>query len=123
MALRIRRPALRSKIPALLCCSGRSMTPLSILDLSPITEGSTAAQSFRVVTDEGVNTPQSVDAGRFVVELRVAPSLPMRFIAVRLAQSGERSATQQQIPASKHEHAKPPDWPGGIEIFRRRGNL
>jgi len=59
--------------------------------------GATAAQSFRVVTDEGVNTPQSVDAGRFVVELRVAPSLPMRFIAVRLAQNGERLAVIEEL--------------------------
>lgn len=59
--------------------------------------GATAAQSFRVVTDEGVNTSQSVDAGRFVVELRVAPSLPMRFIAVRLAQNGERLAVIEEL--------------------------
>ena len=59
--------------------------------------GATAEQSFRVVTDEGVNPPQSVEAGRFVVELRVAPSLPMRFIAVRLAQNGERLTVKEQL--------------------------
>ncbi|MGO4259040.1 hypothetical protein [Lysobacter sp. TAB13] len=59
--------------------------------------GATPEQSFRVVTDEGVNTPQSVEAGRFVVELRVAPSLPMRFIAVRLAQSGERLTVKEEL--------------------------
>ncbi|MGO1068742.1 hypothetical protein [Lysobacter sp. CA199] len=59
--------------------------------------GATAEQSFRVVTDEGVNPPTSVDAGRFVVELRVAPSLPMRFIAVRLAQSGERLTVKEEL--------------------------
>jgi phage tail sheath protein FI len=36
-------------------------------------------------------TPQDIDAGRFTVELCVAPSLPMRFITIRLVQSGERS--------------------------------
>ena len=36
-------------------------------------------------------TPEDIDEGRFIVELRVAPSLPMRFITVRLVQSGERS--------------------------------
>ena len=35
----------------------------------------------------------------------------------------ERTAPEQQIPATKYEHAKPPDWPGGIEFFRARGNL
>jgi phage tail sheath protein FI len=59
--------------------------------------GATAEQSFRVVTDEGVNPPQSVESGRFVVELRVAPSLPMRFIAVRLAQSGERLTVKEEL--------------------------
>ncbi|MEH6413445.1 phage tail sheath C-terminal domain-containing protein [Pseudomonas sp. CGJS7] len=59
--------------------------------------GATAEQSFRVVTDEGVNPPGAIDAGRFVVELRVAPSLPMRFIAVRLAQSGERLTVREEL--------------------------
>lgn len=59
--------------------------------------GATAEQSFRVVTDEGVNPSQSVESGRFVVELRVAPSLPMRFIAVRLAQSGERLTVKEEL--------------------------
>jgi len=52
--------------------------------------GATPAQAFRVVTDDTVNTPADVDAGRFFVELRVAPSVPMRFLGVRLAQDGER---------------------------------
>lgn len=52
--------------------------------------GATPAQAFRVVTDDTVNTPADLDAGRFFVELRVAPSVPMRFLGVRLAQDGER---------------------------------
>ena len=59
--------------------------------------GATPAQAFRVVTDEGINTPAGVDAGRLFVELRVAPSLPMRFIAVRLAQSGERLSVSEEL--------------------------
>ena len=49
-----------------------------------------------VVTDDTLNTPPSRDAGRFIVELRVAPSLPMRFLAVRLAQSGERLTVAEE---------------------------
>jgi hypothetical protein len=49
--------------------------------------GSTPATSFQVVTDTSINTPQSVDLGRFIVELKVAPSLPMTFLTVRLLQS------------------------------------
>ncbi|HKG94976.1 MAG TPA: hypothetical protein VKA84_23875 [Gemmatimonadaceae bacterium] len=52
--------------------------------------GLTADSAFRVVTGEGLNTPRSVDAGRFVVELRVAPSRPMTFLTLRLVQTGER---------------------------------
>lgn len=59
--------------------------------------GATPAQAFRVVTDEGINTPAGVDAGRLFVELRVAPSLPLRFIAVRLAQSGERLSVSEEL--------------------------
>jgi phage tail sheath protein FI len=49
--------------------------------------GSTPDASFQVVTAMSLNTPQSVDQGRFIVELRVAPSLPMTFLTLRLVQS------------------------------------
>jgi hypothetical protein len=53
--------------------------------------GSTAATSYQVVTDDSINTPASVDQGRFIVELKVAPSLPLTFITVRLVQTNDRS--------------------------------
>jgi hypothetical protein len=59
--------------------------------------GATADQSFRVVTDDTVNTPRDTDAGRLVVELRVAPSVPLSFIAVRLAQSGARLTVTEEL--------------------------
>jgi hypothetical protein len=49
--------------------------------------GATPETSYQVAV---AVTPQDIDEGRFIVELRVAPSLPMRFITVRLVQSGER---------------------------------
>ena len=58
--------------------------------------GATPEQSFQVITDDSLNTPEDVDAGRFIVELRVAPSLPMRFIAVRLAQSGGQASVAEE---------------------------
>lgn len=58
--------------------------------------GSTPEQSYRVVTDDTVNTKQDADGGRFVIELRVAPALPMRFITVRLTQNGERLTVVEQ---------------------------
>lgn len=59
--------------------------------------GATPAQSFRVVTDESLNRLREAEAGRFFVELRVAPSLPARFIAVRLAQSGPRLTVTEEL--------------------------
>jgi hypothetical protein len=52
--------------------------------------GKTAATSYRVVTGEELNTPQSVEAGRFIVEIRVAPSQPLTFMTIRLVQTGDR---------------------------------
>jgi len=59
--------------------------------------GATAAESFRVVTDDTINTPRDADAGRFIVELRVAPSVPMRFLSVLLAQTGERLSVAEEL--------------------------
>ena len=53
--------------------------------------GGSPATSYQVVTDSSLNTPQSVDLGRFIVELRVAPSLPMRFLTIRLVQTSDRT--------------------------------
>jgi hypothetical protein len=50
--------------------------------------GDTEDQAFRVVTDSSVNTPATTDQGQFIVELRVAPSLPLEFLTVRLVQTG-----------------------------------
>lgn len=52
--------------------------------------GATAATSFQVVTGDALNTRQSVEAGRFIVELRVAPAQPLTFLTLRLVQTGER---------------------------------
>jgi phage tail sheath protein FI len=53
--------------------------------------GRTAATSYQVNTDVSLNTPVSVDQGRFIVELKVAPSLPLTFITVRLVQTNDGS--------------------------------
>jgi hypothetical protein len=52
--------------------------------------GATAATAYQVRTDASLNTPQAIDDGRFIVELRVAPSRPMTFLTIRLVQLGER---------------------------------
>ena len=52
--------------------------------------GQTASSAYQVVADTSVNTVQSVEQGRFVVELKVAPSLPLTFVTVRLVQTNDR---------------------------------
>jgi hypothetical protein len=52
--------------------------------------GETANEAFRVVADETVNRPVDIDAGRLIVELRVAPSLPLAFLTVRLVHTEQR---------------------------------
>ena len=51
--------------------------------------GRTEAELFRVITDKSVNPQESVDQGRFVAVIQVAPSQPMEFITVQLSRTGE----------------------------------
>ena len=53
--------------------------------------GATPTSAYQVVTDDSLNTSQSVDQGRFIVELKVAPSLPMTFLTIRLVQTSDRN--------------------------------
>jgi len=48
-----------------------------------------ALTAFQVVTGEGLNTPNDVENGRFLIALKVAPSVPIEFITVALLRSGE----------------------------------
>jgi len=52
--------------------------------------GDTTTTAFQVRTDSSLNTNASVDQGRFIVELRVAPARPLTFVTMRLVQTGER---------------------------------
>ena len=51
--------------------------------------GATPSEAFRLRVDSTLNTAQSIDAGRLIIEIAVAPAQPMRFLTVRLTQSGE----------------------------------
>jgi phage tail sheath protein FI len=48
-------------------------------------------EQFQVVVDGNLNTSITADQGRFYVELRVAPSLPLRFLTIRLLQQADRT--------------------------------
>ncbi len=48
-----------------------------------------AVNAFQVVTDDSLNTPGDVENGRFIIALKVAPTLPIEFITIVLLRSGE----------------------------------
>jgi hypothetical protein len=56
--------------------------------------GSRATDGYRVVVGDPPNSRQSLDAGRLIVELKVAPSMPLEFLTVRLVRSGERLSVE-----------------------------
>jgi len=58
-------------------------------------DGPAPELAYQVNTGPSVNTPQSIEAGRFIVELRVRPSLPMEFITIRLVQSGDHLSVSE----------------------------
>jgi phage tail sheath protein FI len=57
--------------------------------------GRRSSDAFRVVTGESLNTPQSMDAGRLLAEIRVAPSRPLSFLTVRLLQHGDTTVATE----------------------------
>ena len=59
--------------------------------------GATASESFKVLTDDTINTDLDRDTGRFFVELRVAPALPLQFLTLRLVRSGDRLAVVEGV--------------------------
>lgn len=59
--------------------------------------GRTSGEAYRVITDSSLNTPQAQDQGKFFVELRIAPSQPMRFIRVLLKQSNPDTIAVEEL--------------------------
>jgi phage tail sheath protein FI len=59
-------------------------------------QGRTPEAGYRVVVDESVNPPLSVQQGRLLVELRVAPSRPFHYINVRLLQTAPERLTTSE---------------------------
>ena len=57
--------------------------------------GAVPQEAFEVSAGDAVNPPESVDSGRFVVEVRVAPSRPLEFITVRLVLAGGATTEAQ----------------------------
>lgn len=57
--------------------------------------GKTPAESFQVNADTPLNAREQ-EQGRFIVELKVAPSLPLTFLTIRVIQSGERARVEER---------------------------
>jgi hypothetical protein len=57
--------------------------------------GKTPANSYQVVVSDALNHPRSVDQGRLIIELKVAPSQPLKFVTVRLAQTGGKNTVSE----------------------------
>jgi hypothetical protein len=51
--------------------------------------GATASEAFEVNTGDDVNSAQTIDQGQLIVELKVAPALPLTFLTIRLVQVGD----------------------------------
>ncbi|MEV6041174.1 hypothetical protein AB0L65_59440 [Nonomuraea sp. NPDC052116] len=60
-------------------------------------QGATAREAYRVVADASNNPREGLDAGRFVVDLMVAPSRPLTFLRIRLVQSGPAAVTVEGV--------------------------
>jgi phage tail sheath protein FI len=48
----------------------------------------THGEAFRVVTDDIINSSDSVEQGRLIVQIQIAPSQPLEFMTVFLVRSG-----------------------------------
>ena len=59
--------------------------------------GREPGEGYRVVVDESVNPPEQLERGRFIVELRVAPSHPLAFLTVRLVQEGAEQLLLEEV--------------------------
>jgi phage tail sheath protein FI len=58
--------------------------------------GTTPAAAYRVDVGDRLNPPASVEQGRLVVEIRVAPSQALLFLTIRLVMTGARSLQVQE---------------------------
>ncbi len=70
---------------------------LNSLYLRGALAGRRTEEAYRVVVDETVNPPQSTEQGRFIVELRVAPSRPLAYLNVRLVQSAPEQLSVEEF--------------------------
>ncbi len=102
----LRRVALREGVPLVFEPNNESFRSLvqrtfervlSDLYVRGAFAGETSEKAYQVITNGSVNTQSSLEQGRFITELRVAPSRPMAFITVRLVQTGNTGLVVTEI--------------------------
>lgn len=54
--------------------------------------GSSASQAFYVKCDETTNTPETIDAGKLIVEVGLAPVKPAEFVIFRISQTKQSAS-------------------------------
>ncbi|MEX1020447.1 MAG: hypothetical protein WDZ49_12360 [Litorilinea sp.] len=59
--------------------------------------GRIPSEAYRIDIDAAVNTSTSIEQGRLIVELRVAPARPLAFITVRLVQAENEFLAVQEV--------------------------
>ncbi|HEU4742127.1 MAG TPA: hypothetical protein VFS50_11095 [Meiothermus sp.] len=55
------------------------------------------SQAYQVVTGPSLNPQQSLEQGRRIAEIKVAPSEPLAFLTVRLVQAGDQRLVVQEV--------------------------
>lgn len=61
---------------------------LSDLFLRGALAGRTAEEAYQIVSDRSINTQASIDRGRLIIEIKIAPARPLVYVTVRLVQTG-----------------------------------
>ena len=51
--------------------------------------GRTPDDAYRIATNGSLNSLHNIDRGRFIAEIKVAPSVPLEFLTIRLMQTGD----------------------------------
>ena len=58
--------------------------------------GRTVSESYFVVCDETLNTPQVVDSGALVCHVGIAPAEPLEFIVLHLSRDGDGTLLMEE---------------------------
>ena len=61
----------------------------------------TAEQAFYVKCDAETNPPESIDEGKLVVEVGIAPVKPAEFVVFRISQQKQTASLIRTVPPAR----------------------